>query len=352
VSALIAITAADPSISAGSRFRIYNWIKNKGGKTYQRPKDPIQLSCILKETCNLDSSRSILGSLKNIGRARNAKPVVIIQKTPPLAHAEEIIKFRDRINFIFDICDPPINNYICSAKSLQAYKSFQMMCEAASVVTTSSPQLNSSIDITRPVIYIPDSIDFPTEPLVYSRDKNILSLLWFGGCGNKNNRTGIYEMLDCLNDLKDLTQYYPTTLTVCSNLSAEQATYVEKLVIDIGQISFRNSPWSIATLQDELCRASYAWLPKTCTLATFYKSNNRLATAAAHGLRTLTNRTLNDESYDFNPYVINSTRRSHLTNQKILLNKSELDSATIPITWKPASIIDQWSLAINIAAQQ
>jgi hypothetical protein len=346
---ITAMIASDPLTSAGSRFRIANWAEKLNVRTIRRPKKTEDLKNILMSLSekkrlanNLSSgARSLFGFT---GWRKSDLPILIIQKTPPLALAKIIEENSKSFHIIFDLCDPPINSYIITEKNQNALESFRILTRISKIITVSSQALGKSVGAESNTKYIRDCID---EPISYQRedglDKEKLTLLWFGGGGSAHYSTGIYELEGCLQDLVPITKLYKLNLHICSNLNKGQFKSICDKANNIGVECCLYSEWSKMELSRQLRKAHYAWLPKCNNMATYYKSLNRMATAAIHGVRTITNSLLDPEMCSFKPIVINNIRnQSEQEPIPDLLDPENIYGCSMPYEWSPKAILNEW----------
>jgi hypothetical protein len=231
-------------------------------------------------------------------------------------------------------------------------------------MTVSSAVLARSFSAAAsPVSHIPDCIDVrpgspppePPEPeLSYPHRSPTgeherlppLHLLWYGGAARPGSQAGIEELYAATAVLRDLASRVRLRLSVCTRFEADTMPIFREWASRSDFMEIAYFPWSLPAQEFLLQACDVCFLPRLQSLATFYKSPNRLVLAAHHGRRTLTNLIPSEEVADLAP----------LLPADLLAALGESASwgdaraaVPVPATWTVPSIVSQWRQVIRAA---
>ncbi len=315
---VLAIVNGDPLDNAGARLRIANWVASLPAPNAPRVSIQIRPKRF-KDLFQAVSQWLIKSSAENRDGSSSTSPVVIVQKAFSLEMVALLLWLRLRqVAVVQDICDPPIKVFNPEPMSKPFFAIFYLSLISRYLVdhlTVSSSVLARSFsDAFVPVTYIPDCIDDrePTgvvlpEPMLHTLvhpssmggpSRPALKLLWFGNAARAGSHTGIDELYMATPVLLKLCSRFEVSLDVCTLLEADRLEAFQTWMADISSLEIAYYPWSLSVQNALLETCHYCFLPRLQSLATFYKSPNRVLLAACHGRRTLSNIIASDDYED------------------------------------------------------
>lgn len=363
---VLAIVNGDPTSNAGARLRVRNWVDALPAdaglevRVERRPRLARHLFALVREW------RRSLPPVHDPGPGRRSNQVVIVQKAFSLEMVALLLHLRLLgIAVIQDICDPPLKVFNPEPFSKPFFAVFYLSLVSHYLVdqiTVSSSVLERSFAASAsPVTYIPDCIDFETPPPAASLPAPVLSfpcrpdtadhhhlpplhLLWFGGAARPGTRAGIEELYAATPLLRDLASRHRVCLSVCTILEPDTLPIFQEWATRSHFIAIAYYRWSLPVQERLLNDCDLCFLPRLQSLATFYKSPNRIVLAARHGRRSLSN-LIPSEDYAALP----------------LLLPADLPAAPagathpplpFPAAWTSPNIVREWRQAIHAARQR
>lgn len=361
---VLAIMNGDPSANAGARLRISNWIKVLPADTQlvvQAVQRPRRIGDLFK----------LAKGWARGGATRNLRRVVILQKAVSL----DMIAFQIYLRLsgcavIQDICDPPIKTFNPQPFSKPFagffWLSFSSRFLVDCITVSSSVLLRSFSSAACSVVYVPDCTDSVLTlsldtPLVAelefhaglfssSQDpRPSLRLLWFGGAARVHSHSGIEELFAALPVLENMSSAYRLQLDICTLLDAEGLSSFREWASNASFLSIAYYPWSLRTQSALLAACDFCFLPRLQSLATFYKSPNRVILALTFNRRTISN-TIASDDYE-NLGILMPSQFIRAQRDSSSLSCSE-PPPPLPPGWSPSSICTRWELLIVGACQR
>jgi hypothetical protein len=233
-------------------------------------------------------------------------------------------------------------------------------------ITVSSAVMARSFSAAAaPVTHIPDCIDVqadspqsaPPEPeLFYPHHPSAdepdrlpsLHLLWYGGAARPGTHAGIEELYAATSILRELASRVRLRLSVCTIFESDTLPIFKEWASrsDFMEISYYS--WSLSAQAYLLNACELCFLPRLQSLATFYKSPNRIVLAAHHGRRTLSNLIPSEEVAALAP-LLPADLPAALGAEGPMADPPA--PPPVPSAWTAASVSDQWRQVI-LAAQE
>ena len=349
---ILAIVQGDPSVNAGARLRIYNWVNN----LHNYRKD-IRVTLIVKPK-KPDELRKKIISWANHSSTSTIK-VALVQKNYSIYSIGLLIYLKlKNIAIVQDICDPPIKHFNPNpfTKSFFATQYLGFVTKhLVNGIVTSSSALKRSFDTSDTYVkYIPDCIDnypaiFEDNPKINDiRNKKItrLNLLWFGGAARRDSDAGIEELYSAVEILNEISQHVELHLTICTVLQKEHygkfKTFKDRLL----STTITYIEWSLTSQSQCLNNCDFCFLPRLQSLSTFYKSPNRVILAKLHGKESITN-FITSEDYSNAGMINASAFIDQIKSGNLYIKSRQTVQESVPKNWQKDSIIESWIQFIN-----
>lgn len=369
---LLAILNDDPSYNAGARLRIQNWAQLVPRDSAlqitlaQRPERMLGFFKLVR--CWLrKSSASCRPSLPS-----EARHILLFQKPLSLEMVALMLYLRlSGVAVIHDVCDPPIKVF----NPFPFSKHFLAFCYLVvssryllDGITVSSSVLRRSFSSSVcPVSYIPDCTDAASEsrhhpavvPVSVFRaastrsglehvPRRPLRLLWFGGAARVKSSSGIEELYMAKPFLEKLGHSFELFLDVCTILDDSTMPIFQAWASESDFMIVSYYQWSLAVQEVLLGDCDFCFLPRFNSLATFYKSPNRVILAAAHGRRTISNTIASD---DFEGLGVLMASEIVDLSPNDLLKLRDACPPSLPEVWQAGNIVTKWEKAITDACR-
>jgi hypothetical protein len=363
---VLAIVNGDPLDNAGARLRIANWVASLPAKSAPRVSIQIRPKRF-QDLFQAVSQWLIKSSADHRDASSSTSRVVIVQKAFSLEMVALLLWLRLRqVAVVQDVCDPPIKVFNPEPMSKSFFAIFYLSLISRYLVdhlTVSSSVLARSFsDAFVPVTYIPDCIDDrgPTgdvvpEPMLHTPvhpssmggpSRPELKLLWFGNAARAGSHSGIDELYMATPLLLKLCSRFDVSLDVCTLLEAERFADFQAWIVDMSSLEIAYYPWSLSVQNALLERCHYCFLPRLQSLATFYKSPNRVLLAACHGRRTLSNIIASDDYEDLAVLMPSDLAGAP---SGFLPDEDRFSPDQFPLAWSRASLCQQWCHVLHQA---
>jgi hypothetical protein len=366
---VLAIVNGDPSSNAGARLRISNWVNSLPKESavqvavVRRPKLAAELFQLVKNWLHSLTDTGLQSS-----DCEGTRRVVIMQKAFSLEMVALLLYLRLLdIAVVQDICDPPLKVYNPEpfTKPFVAVFYLSLVCHyLVDAITVSSSVLKRSFSQSScSVTYIADCIDehyvgdpasLPVPEYVYPRLSRgedqlglpRLNLLWFGGSARPNSKAGIEELYAYVDHLKPLAENYSISLSICTILTSDALPYFEEWARATRFLEIKYYPWSLAIQEALLQACDFCFLPRIQSLATFYKSPNRVILALRHGRRTISNTISSDDYEELSILTISQLLESPLSS----LARCDSSTLVFPSSWETEAVVNHWLSVIRQAS--
>ncbi len=366
---VLAIINGEPSVNAGARLRMTNWI------TALEPTSPLHVATLQQRQHFWPLFQHLRRWLRLTCGQRedehgNVRRVVIVQK----AYSMKIIAILAWVRLagvaiVQDICDPPIKYFNPRPFSRSFLALFYLSIVSyffADHITVPTSVLARSFSTAKcGITRIPDCIDanhsvvgmeLPSPDLIFNEVQfnnpiqplPNLRLLWFGSPARADGHSGIHEIYAALSDFQQLSNHYRLQLDLCTDLREEHLEALKRWSAEADFMTIHYYRWSVPMQSRLLQECDFHFFPRLQSLATFYKSPNRVALAASLNVRTLANMIPSDDYRGMNIILVEDLIQSPMADPRRLPEGSD----PLPRDWTIREICAQWQLTLeNVCSQ-